>query len=226
MTSFLIRDEEPVYCAIVCDGAGSAIYGGIGAWNVCRIFSTAIKSHFRTTSLFPLDDDIWEWINQARDRLSAMARIRNSQRRDFASTLVVLLARKNEQLIIHIGDGAIIGRDKSGAWQTLSWPENGEYASTTYFVSDDPTPKTRIEHSNYEMDGYAVFSDGIEDLALDVIAVAPHTPFFRTMLAPLDNLDIEGKHVGLSIALGSFLSGSRVCDKTDDDKTLILVSAQ
>jgi hypothetical protein len=46
------------------------------------------------------------------------------------------------------------------------------------------------------------------------------------MIAPLDNLDGTGRDAGLSKALGSFLSSPRVCEKTDDDKSLILVSVQ
>lgn len=223
---FLAGDTAPTFCAIICDGAGSAAFGGEGASIVCRTFSVALKDHFRTTSALPDDDDIWEWFDLARDRLSLAAAKREVDRRAFASTLVLLLARKGEQLAVHVGDGAIVGRDTSGAWQALSWPENGEYASTTYFVSDDPAPKARIARTTHDMDGFAVFSDGIEDLALDLVAVIPHVPFFRTMIAPLDKLDGAGRDTVLSKALGSFLSSPRVCEKTDDDKSLILVSTQ
>lgn len=226
LASFLADDTASTFCAIACDGAGSAAFGGEGASIVCRTFSVALKGHFRETSAFPADDDIWEWLDLARDRLSLAAGKRGVDRRAFASTLVLLVARKVEQLVIHVGDGAIVGRDVTGAWQTLSWPENGEYASTTYFVSDDPAPKARIARTNHNMDGFAVFSDGIEDLALDLVAITPHVPFFRTMIAPLDKLDAAGRDAALSKALGSFLNSPRVCEKTDDDKSLILVSAQ
>jgi hypothetical protein len=226
MASFVACSTAPVFCAIVCDGAGSAHFGGEGASIVCRTFSIALRSHFCTTSDFPTDDDIWEWFDHTRDLLSNAAEKRDAERRAFASTLVLLLTRNGEQLTIHVGDGAIVGRDLTGNWQALSWPENGEYASTTYFVSDDPAPKVRIVRTNHYMDGFAVFSDGIEDLALDLISITPHAPFFRTMIAPLDKLDSAGKNEALSKALGSFLASPRVCEKTDDDKSLILVSAQ
>lgn len=226
MASFLAGDTAPVFCAIVCDGAGSARFGGEGASIVCRTFSVALRNHFRTTSAFPTEDKIWEWLDHARDHLSVAAEKRDADRRAFASTLVLLVAQKGKQLTVHVGDGAIIGRDHMGAWKTLSWPENGEYASTTYFVSDDPAPKARIIRSTHEMDGYAVFSDGIEGLALDLIAITPYAPFFRTMIAPLDKLTGAGKDVTLSKALSNFLAEPRVCEKTDDDKSLILVSAQ
>lgn len=223
MASFLVDDIGAAYCALVCDGAGSARFGGEGASIVCRTFSTALRQHFRTTANLPADDDIWEWLDQARDRLSIAAEKRESERRAFASTLVLLVASKGQQLTVHVGDGAIVGRDQTGEWQALSWPENGEYASTTYFVSDDPAPKARIARSSHTMDAFAIFSDGIEDLALDLLASTPHVPFFRTMIAPLDKLADEGKDAALSKALGAFLASPRVCEKTDDDKSLILV---
>jgi hypothetical protein len=185
-----------------------------------------LKNHYRTSTALPTDDEVWEWLDLARDRMSVAAERRNVERRAFASTLVLLVASKDGQLCVHVGDGAIIGRHRTGTWQALSWPENGEYASTTYFVSDDPAPKARIARTTYDMDGFAVFSDGIEDLALDLAATTPHAPFFRPMIAPLDNLDGTGRDAGLSKALGSFLSSPRVCEKTDDDKSLILVSVQ
>ena len=200
--------------------------GGEGASVVCRTLSAAIRNHFRRTTELPTDNDIWEWIDQARDRISFAAKSRDTEPRAFASTLVLLMAQTGVQLAVHIGDGAIVGRDEAGMWQTLSWPENGEYASTTYFVTDDPAPKTRISRYSYIMNGFAIFSDGIEDLALDLLANEPHAPFFNTMIAEIDKLVKNGRDVALSKALGSFLAGSRVCDKTDDDKSLILVSAR
>lgn len=226
MASFLACDKGAIFCGIVCDGAGSASFGGEGASIICRIFSVALRNHFKKTQVLPTEEDVWEWLDHARDCLSIAAEKRDVERRAFAATLVLLVARDGEQLIVHVGDGAIVGRDRTGVWQALSWPENGEYASTTYFVTDDPAPKTRIVRSAHDMDGFAVFSDGIEDLALDLVAITPHAPFFRTMISPLDNLEGVGKDITLSKALGSFLEGSRVCEKTDDDKSLILVSAQ
>lgn len=224
--SFLVGNSREIFCAIVCDGAGSAPFGGEGASVVCRKFSQSLKEHFSTTTSFPDDQRIWDWLDEARDRLSVAAGKREVDRRAFASTLVVLVARDGEQLTAHVGDGAIVGRLRSGAWQALSWPENGEYASTTYFVSDDPAPRARIARTDHEFDGFAIFSDGIEGLALDLAGAIPHEPFFRTMMSPLDKLEHTGKDPALSQALGNFLASRRVCEKTDDDKSLILVSTR
>ena len=217
------RAGDGVLCAIVCDGAGSADHGGEGASVVCRTLTVSLRQHFRNNADLPGNDEIWSWIDTVRDRLGLAADRLGKTRRVFASTLVMLVATKDAIITAHIGDGAVVARN-SDVWETLSPPENGEYASMTFFVTDDPAPRLRICRFTADYNGFAVFSDGIEHLALDQRTDSPHEPFFETMLAPLDKVDEHGKHITLSTALAAFLNGPRVCDKTDDDKTLILIS--
>jgi hypothetical protein len=223
---FLTGRHSSALCAMVCDGAGSAAFGGQGASLICRVLSIELRAHFRTCDELPADEDIWNWIDLARDRLALAAEHRAARRQAFASTLVLLAATDGSVLIVHVGDGAVVARDKGGTWHALSWPENGEYASTTYFLTDDPTPKVRICRLAADYDAYAVFSDGIENLALDQKAMVPHEPFFRSMIAPLDAVADTGKSADLSKALANFLSSERVCERTDDDKSLILASTR
>jgi hypothetical protein len=180
----------------------------------------------RACDELPTDEDIWGWIDLARDRLAVAAERRATRRQAFASTLVLLAATEDSLLIVHVGDRAVVAREKGAAWDVLSWPENGEYASTTYFLTDDPAPKVRICRLAADFDAYAVFSDGIENLALDQKAMIPHEPFFRSMMTPLDAVADMGKSAGLSEALANFLNSKRVCERTDDDKSLILASAR
>jgi hypothetical protein len=212
-------------CVIVCDGAGSAPFGGEGASILARTLSQSLRAHFRDGQSLPEDDDVWSWIDSARDRLAVAADRRDTTRRAFASTLVMLVAADEKILTAHIGDGAIVART-GAAWETISRPENGEFASTTYFATDDPVPRLRLERHERECTGFAVLSDGIENLVLDHRTDAPHEPFFNTMIAPIDALSEPGKNAKLSSALAAFLRGPKVCDKTDDDKTLLLLSSQ
>ncbi len=220
------EDSSPVLCAIVCDGAGSAEYGGQGASLVCRILSVSIREHFRSAREIPTEDQVWAWIDLARDSLAVAAERKATRRQAFATTLVMLVATPEKILTVHVGDGAIVAREKSGVWRALSWPESGEYASTTYFVTEDPAPKVRILSVPVEFDAIAIFTDGIENLALDHKAMTPHEPFFRNMMSPIDNAPSSGKVRSLSDALASFLKSEKVCSRTDDDKSLILASVR
>lgn len=216
------KDGEEVLCIIVCDGAGSAQYGGEGASVVCRHLASSLRS----LDALPTDQEIWDSIDLIRDSLTQAAENRGVTRRAFASTLLLVFSTKEGTLLCHVGDGAVVGRGANGAWQALSWPENGEYASTTYFLTDDPSPRLRLSRTSEPFDAFAVFSDGIEDLALDQKTETAHEPFFRSMIAPLDRLSEAGKSPALSHALAAFLDSDRVCERTDDDKTLVLASRQ
>lgn len=212
-------------CAIVCDGAGSAKFGGEGASVLARTLSQSLRQHFRVGLALPENDEVWSWVDSARDRLAVAAERRETTRRAFASTLLMLVAVRHKILTAHIGDGAMVART-GATWETISRPENGEFASTTYFATDDPVPRLRLERQERECTGFAVFSDGIENLVLDHRTDAPHEPFFNTMIAPIDALSKPGKDAELSSALTAFLRGPRVCEKTDDDKTLLLLSSR
>lgn len=222
---FLAKSDPPIACAIVSDGAGSARFGGEGAAIVCRTLSVSIREYFRQTDSMPDEPAFWSWVDNIRDRLSFAAKKRDVSRQAFASTLIVLIASEASCVVAHIGDGAVVARDKSGSWKTLSRPENGEYASTTYFVTQDSHPKMRLSLHEDSFDAFAVFTDGIECIALDAQTSDPFVGFFNPMLSPLDRSAAFGNDRTLSQKLGEYLLSAGICERTDDDKSLILISS-
>ncbi|MBL3575663.1 protein phosphatase 2C domain-containing protein [Rhodovulum sulfidophilum] len=209
--------------AIVSDGAGSAKFGAYGAWMVCRTLSVLARDWFRDTADTPNDDVVADWIDTIRDRITGISERRGSTPRQFAATLVAVITTPQEVLTLHIGDSAAVGR-RSGEWDVLCWPENGEYASTTFFVTDDPEPRLNIQRFAADYDAFALFSDGIGDLALSHKDQSASPQFFNPMLRPVDSTPDAGCLRELSSKLGSYLSGASICERTDDDKTLILIS--
>ncbi len=150
---------------------------------------------------------------------------RNVERRQLAATLVLLAVCGDEALCLHIGDGAVVAR-KGSQWETVSTPESGEFASTTFFVTDDPEARLRARRIDTGYDAFALFSDGIESVALEQATLAPSPRFFEPMLRPIDQASEQGRLGALSGALGRYLDSKAVCDRTDDDKTLILLSSR
>ena len=205
------------------DGAGSAKFGAFGAWLTCRFLLVRFREWVHENPELPTDEDLSNWIDELRDRVSAMATRRGTLPRQFAATLAAIVAAPDEAVTLHIGDSAIVGR-KDGGWEVLCWPENGEYASSTYFVTDDPEPRLNIIRHSREHDAFALFSDGVGDLALSHRERAAHTRFFDPMIRPVDAAPGEGRLAELSAKLATYLAGSSVCERTDDDKTLILIS--
>ncbi len=209
--------------AVVSDGAGSAKFGAFGAWLTCRFLSVRFREWMQENPELPSDEGLADWVDELRDRISVIATRRGSVPRQFAATLAAIIVAPDEAVTLHIGDSAVVGR-KGGEWDVLCWPENGEYASSTYFVTDDPEPRLNITRHQREHDAFALFSDGVGDLALSHPEQAAHPRFFDPMLRPVAAARGEGRLVELSAKLATYLSSPSVCERTDDDKTLILIS--
>ncbi len=211
--------------AVVADGAGSAEFGAWGAWLTCRFLTVRFREWFQKNAELPVDGALEDWIDDLRDGISEIAQRRDSTSRQFASTLASILISPHEVLTLHVGDSAVVGR-RGEAWDVLCWPENGEYASSTFFVTDDPEPRLSIAREPRKHDAFALFSDGVGDLALSHLEQAAHPRFFEPMMRPVDAALGQGRLVELSAALAKYLAGPSVCERTDDDKTLVLISGK
>ena len=210
-------------CAVVSDGAGTAPYGGPGAWIVCRELLSQAGRWSATSSGLPDDQVIFDWVDAIRDRITRAAERRGSAPRQFAATMAAVVAADSETLVMQVGDSVVAGRT-DGNWTVPLWPETGEYASTTYFVTDSPAARLNLARDSNSFDGFALFSDGIEAIALDHSEQQAHRPFLDPMIKAIDDVPGSGRLSGLSEKLARYLGSDRVNERTDDDKTLILLS--
>lgn len=218
-----VGTRSDIFVAIVSDGAGSATYGGEGASIVCRSLSVALRNYFRAYSDSPADTDLLEWVDATRDQIFVAAQRRGLTPRDFAATLVCIVSDQKETLVAHIGDGCAVLKDRrEKKWFAPLWPENGEYASTTSFITDEPSARLRIERYRGEIEAVALFSDGLERLALDFQAHQPFSGFLEAMCRPLTIAAQPGRNHFLSAELGRYLRSPRINDRTDDDKSLVI----
>jgi Protein phosphatase 2C len=210
---------------VVSDGAGSASHGGQGASLICRTIALHVRRHFAAVTSLPDEERLESWVDAVRDQISAVASRRQLLPRDFAATLVFVVSDGTDSLTLHVGDGCAVVRDvERSTWTALTWPDHGEYASTTCFVTDQPNARIRIARHKGEISAVAVFSDGLERLVLDLRSKQPHSPFFDGMIAPVASSLSMGKDRELSRKLITFLNSDHVNNRTDDDKTLVLAA--
>jgi hypothetical protein len=215
--------RAPVLIAVVSDGAGSAQYAKLGSRIVVRGFVSAVRTFLHQNgSLDAISDETANaWIDTVRDRIGNAARASSATPRDFAATLVALIVGSDQAVVCHIGDGGCVIRQSQDEWFVPSWPAHGEYAATTFFVTDDPAPKLRVTRHFGRYTDVALFSDGIERLVLDFASKKAFSPFFDRTFKPLAGCQ-PGRNRALSRSLRDYLSSKSVTDRTDDDKTLIL----
>ncbi len=213
-----------VLVAAVADGAGSATLAEVGAKIAVE---AVVETICGQQEMLPEDDAQWQvfltgTLQFARAAVEAEAATRGVQPRDLACTLIAVVATPELVAVAQIGDGAAVAGDNQGCAIALTIPPCGEYINETIFLISPNAIETAQFHVRREkMAHLAVFSDGLQMLALKIPEGTPHGPFF----APLFRFSAQVQDESdAQQQLESFLRSPRVCDRTDDDLTLLLAS--
>ena len=126
-----------------------------------------------------------------------------------------------QAICFQIGDGAIVMKEHD-EYQVVFWPDQGEYANTTFFVSDELfLTHLVISRKDFLPEEVALFTDGLQNLVLSFSKKAAHDGFFRPLFAAV-RAHSGNRLLDLSAHLKGFLSRSDINERTDDDKTLVL----
>jgi hypothetical protein len=216
--------DEQVLLVTVSDGAGSAQLSAVGSHLVVEGFTRCVMKHLRSEQgVIKISEEIVRgWLDNIRDQIFHSADRHGTEPRQLAATLVAAIVFNDYAVICHIGDGAcVLRRRENISWEVPSWPAHGEYASSTYFVTDDPQPNLQYYLIEGEVSEVAVFSDGIERLVLDFSKKCAFEGFFEPMFRPLAKLR-PGRDRSLSASLRKYLDSPRVLERTDDDKSLVM----
>lgn len=214
-----------VLIAVASDGAGSAACSEVGSGLVCELLLPAIEEWLTTgESISALDRTVVEqWICRIRSGIDSHAAKREAVRRDFACTLVVAIVEDDAAAFFQIGDGAIVVRG-GGSLEVIFWPDGGEYANMTYFITDDDWVKhLHFAVRDAQFDDVALMTDGLQRLALRFESRSAHEPFFVPMFRALAAAP-PGFASALEPPLIAFLGSDAVNARTDDDKTLVLAT--
>ncbi len=142
--------------------------------------------------------------------------------RELSTTLLIVVATPDIVAAIQVGDGAIVVANQQGTAIALTSPPIEESLDlATFLTSPNGIDSAQICLWEGKPAQLAMFSDGLQMLALQMPQGVAHTPFF----APLFKFIAEAKDLDAAHQeLTEFLRSPRVCDRTDDDLTLLLAS--
>lgn len=208
--------------ACVADGAGSAIHSAIGSAIACDAILEHATRFLEANDLGALQlKDVLLWCSDARNRIQQQADEHNCGLREFATTLCTAIIAPEISVFFQIGDGAII-LGNEGLYGVVFWPQLGEYANSTNFLtSDEFHAQLDFISTTSRCSKIALMTDGLERLALRFDAQIPHVPFFDPLFRALQSTsDVDSLNEGLRRFLGS----DSIHDRTDDDKTLVLAT--
>ncbi len=207
----------------VADGAGSARYAALGSAAAASAALDSVRAE-RALGL-PQTESAWRdclarVLDGARERLVQEAREHGAELREFATTLLVAVVTPELLVAAQVGDGAIVEFDDTTPPTALTRPERGEHVNETTFL----TSEGAVEQAQYAFRAgaprtLALFTDGLQRLALQMPHGTPHPPFFATLIDFMQGaVEVEPAEEELR----RFLMSARVRERTDDDITLVL----
>lgn len=211
----------------VADGLGSARHSHKGSEVAVQKSIETLEANILRANP-ALDESSWQEIMrdsfaQAQQAIFDLAQSENLPINEFATTLICAVAG-NEWLIVgQIGDSFAVIETEDGRLDTAIVPLRHEYAGVVIsLTSSNALKHLIIKVSTEVIHAIVLSSDGLDSLAVAKRSdYMPYPPFFqplltfaRTGVAPSE----------AEAELTKFLESDRVCERTDDDKTLLIAT--
>ncbi|OIP71253.1 MAG: hypothetical protein AUK48_12695 [Oscillatoriales cyanobacterium CG2_30_44_21] len=211
----------------VADGAGSVSLSEVGSLLAVQTAVKGIASKIAESSI-PDSDEGWKvllngGLEDALVAIQAEAESRQVNMRELSTTLLIVVATPDLVAAIQVGDGAIVVANQKGTAITLttSPPIEESLDLATFLTSPNGIDSAQICLWEGKPAQLAMFSDGLQMLALQMPQGVAHAPFFAPLFKFIaESKDLDAAHQELT----GFLRSPRVCDRTDDDLTLLLAA--
>lgn len=158
-----------VEAVTLCDGAGSLDGAEQAAIAFSQGMNEWVAEHFRTLR-GKSDEDVRRMAVAEIGRILDGLTLGVEESRDlYGSTLLTVCrdCRTGEALVLHLGDGLIVGLSREEGCVCLTTPEQGEEYRSTWLVNSSPEELMdhlrviRIRRQRH-MDAYCLMSDGSE----------------------------------------------------------------
>jgi hypothetical protein len=219
-------EAEKIFIAAVADGAGSASHSYIGSKLACKLITNKIANWLKKdNSICNLTPEIiLEWLGEIQIIFNKTAeRLSLGTIRQLATTLLVSIVDTDYSFFFQVGDGAIVVKNNS-EYKCIFWPQNGEYANTTYFITDENVSKNlMINITEGQVKEFAMLTDGVQVISINYMHQLPSERFFNPFFTVFENMP-SGYNDKFSEHIAKFLDTDRVNAHTDDDKTLLIAS--
>jgi len=214
--------QAPTLVCCISDGAGSASQAQWAASHVVRRMAEELVA-IVGNDIRIREGDVLALVEQLADELNEEAARQLLPVYEFSCTLLGGVLAPDHSVFFQLGDGAMVRADGAGHYVPVWMPQNGEYVNETHFVADADAPAhVQVLLLNEPMQEVALFTDGLQHLALNFEDHTAHQPFFKSMFLPLQNTDSIEARIELQEQLANFLNSNAINSRTDDDKTLVL----
>ncbi len=213
-----------VLVCCVSDGAGSAKYAAVASEFATQMVVSKVEELMQKAQSVT-EADIYTIAEEVYGGLVELSAAANEQIDEYSCTLLGCILLTDQSVFFQIGDGAIVRNDGDDFYTPVWWPQNGEYHNSTSFIADDENmPNLQVIVSDDVIDEVAIFTDGLQLLALKNDTQTAHQPFFVNLFNVLRTSNTSAQVVVLEEKLAQYLNSDAINERTDDDKTLFLAT--
>ena len=209
----------------IADGAGSADRSREGAQAAAEQLLAGLETALQNGA--PDNEAGWNALvggafAAARQAVVDLADANNEILRSFATTLACGVVSSGWLVAGQIGDGAVVAEDEDGGLFLTARPQRGEYANEAYFLTMPEAQDYLVVYSSkHPIRSLALTTDGLLRLAFKLPDYEPSPRFFEPLLTYIGSTASQDE---AEASLVEFLNSTRVCARTDDDKTLLLAT--
>ena len=209
----------------IADGLGSAILSDFGARNAVDTAVSTVRRIIsnRLNHDMNLEDIAKEAVLSARQGLEEKAVENKCKLKDMACTLIVVVIHRDSVAVVHVGDGAVIAKTDNGL-RIISGPGEAEYVNeVSPLTGKDWEKSLRVTPAISGISVIMAFTDGLQRAALKKTpdGLIPFEGFCDPLFSYAKKVaavkeakdDIEG-----------LLSSKKLCDNSEDDKTLVIAA--
>jgi hypothetical protein len=220
------KDGQEILLTVASDGAGSSSRADEASELSCNMFAGQVMEFLKSGLVGDITKElVLSWLDCIVETLIEQANKAELKKRDYACTFLAAIVAKDSCVFVQVGDGCMVvsaeGAPDDYCW--VFWPQRGYYANSTYFLVDDMLHElVQFDLVERPISEVAIFTDGIEALALKYSEQQAYLPFFQGIFPGVRRSGGDTKKT--SQALEAFLNSDRVNERTDDDKTLILAT--